>query len=153
MIVMDLVGVMRLWNISLNAVSVTNLVMSIGISIEFCIHIVNAFSHAQGTHEERASRALVDMGSSVFSGITLTKFCGVIVLAFSSSDIFVVYYFRMYLAMVLLGALHGESLVARKPIMLTACRPDVPAHLAVARRYSTGPLGVVAAEGVRRPWI
>jgi Niemann-Pick C1 protein len=109
MIVVDLVGVMRLWNISLNAVSVTNLVMSIGISIEFCIHIVNAFSHAQGTHEERASRALVDMGSSVFSGITLTKFCGVIVLAFSSSDIFVVYYFRMYLAMVVLGALHGES--------------------------------------------
>jgi len=36
MIVVDLTGIMGLWNISLNAVSLVNLVMGLGISVEFC---------------------------------------------------------------------------------------------------------------------
>jgi len=47
-----------------------------------------------GTRDERVGRALTDVGASVLSGITLTKLIGVSVLAFSRSEIFVVYYFR-----------------------------------------------------------
>ena len=43
----------------------------------------------------------------VFSGITVTKFLGVFVLLFAHSQIFEVYYFRMYMCMLVWGALHG----------------------------------------------
>ncbi len=42
----------------------------------------------------RAKSALIKMGSSVLSGITLTKFSGIVVLAFAKSQIFTVFYFR-----------------------------------------------------------
>lgn len=43
----------------------------------------------------------------MLSGITLTKFAGIVVLAFAKSQIFEVFFFRMYLCIVLVGAAHG----------------------------------------------
>ena len=43
----------------------------------------------------------------VFSGITITKFLGVSVLAFTKSKIFEIYYFRIWLALVVLAASHA----------------------------------------------
>lgn len=68
-------GVMGFWGISLNAISLVNLVISLGIAVEFCSHVARAFMGAgsgvpyekEGTREkdERAFAALVDVGPSV----------------------------------------------------------------------------------------
>ena len=118
MTVVDIIGVMAVAGVSLNAISLVNLVISVGISVEFCAHIARAYSFPSHTIMEkahskyrgrdlRAWTALVNVGASVFSGITVTKFLGVFVLAFTRSKIFEVYYFRIWLALVVLAAAHA----------------------------------------------
>ena len=115
----DIIGAMALFHISLNPLSLVNLVICVGIAVEFCAHIARAFAfpspavldRARGGNyrgkDARAWASLVNVGGSVFGGITVTKLLGVCVLAFTKSKIFEVYYFRVWLALVVLAALHA----------------------------------------------
>ncbi|ORY85410.1 sterol-sensing domain of SREBP cleavage-activation-domain-containing protein [Leucosporidium creatinivorum] len=117
--VTNVMGVMGVWRISLNPISLVNLVISVGIAVEFCSHIARAFMGASGgglpydhpagerDRDERAWQALVDVGSSVVSGITVTKLIGISVLALTRSKLLETYFFRMWLALIISGALHG----------------------------------------------
>lgn len=119
MIVIDIIGAMAVFNVSLNAVSLVNLIICVGIAVEFCAHIARAFMFPSGSVMEHAKNrfrrdrdarswaALVNVGGSVFSGITITKLLGVFVLAFTRSKIFEIYYFRIWLALVISAATHA----------------------------------------------
>ena len=66
MIIASMLGLMFFWSISLNALSLVNLVMTVGISVEFCSHIARAFAvSTKPTRMLRAHDAIVNMGSSV----------------------------------------------------------------------------------------
>lgn len=127
MTVVDIVGTMALAGVSLNALSLVNIIICVGIGVEFCAHVARAFTvpsasilerapvqfrntvsrfGAEGK-EARAWAALVNVGGSVFSGITITKLLGVTVLAFTRSKIFEIYYFRVWLALVVWAAFHA----------------------------------------------
>jgi Niemann-Pick C1 protein len=95
MTVLSVMGIMPLWGISLNALSLVNLVISLGIAVEFCAHIARAFMsvassssssvvavgssfvgygqpEGQKEKDERVHVALVDVGPSVrFSRLSM----------------------------------------------------------------------------------
>ncbi|XP_065898214.1 NPC intracellular cholesterol transporter 1-like isoform X2 [Dysidea avara] len=122
LIIVDMLGMMAWVGISLNAVSLVNLVMAVGISVEFCSHIVRWFAHSPyHSRLERAKDAITHMGTSVLSGITFTKFLGVSVLVFAKSQIFVEFYFAMYMLMIVFGALHGLVFL---PVLLSYIGPS-----------------------------
>lgn len=61
-----MIAMMYIWNIEMNAISLVNLVMSVGISLEFCAHICREFILlAKGSRLSRAEQALAYMGCSV----------------------------------------------------------------------------------------
>jgi Niemann-Pick C1 protein len=117
--------IMGSYPIEMNAVFVVNLVTSLGFGVEFCNHIGMNFMRQIGTKEERAKKALTEMGSSVLVGIASTKFIGVIVLAFAPSTIFKLYYFRMYLFIILLGLFNGLMFL---PLVLRWFGPETDAN-------------------------
>ena len=72
--------------------------------------------------EDKLKSTLKNTVSSVFIGIGLTKFTGVLVLAFAKSTLFRLYYFRMYLGMVVLGLFNGLMVL---PIFLNRLTAEV----------------------------
>lgn len=106
MVVLNEMGVMFLWNIPLNAVSCVNLIVSLGLAVEFCSHIAYAYATSQCAHEERVVDAMKQVGSTIVTGITLTNI-PIVVLAFSYTEIIEVFFFRMFFSLVIIGFVHG----------------------------------------------
>lgn len=103
MTVSAIIGSMAVLGVSLNAISLVNLIICVGISVEFTAHIARAFTFPSRATMERAPRhrfrgrdarawtAMVNVASSVISGITITKILGVGVLAWTRSKVCTTY--------------------------------------------------------------
>ncbi|KAH3668011.1 hypothetical protein OGAPHI_001765 [Ogataea philodendri] len=119
-ILVNIGGAMALGGISLNAVSLVNVLICLGLSVEFSIHLIKAFNYneddAKTDSFSRAHSALNFIGGPTLSGITLTKLIGIVVLGFTRSKIFQIYYFRMWFALIILASLHSLVLL---PLLLS----------------------------------
>ena len=68
-LVVELFALMYIWNLTLNSITMINLVMAIGFSVDYSAHIAHAFVNSQEeTPEERAVHALETLGASVLMG-------------------------------------------------------------------------------------
>uniref|UniRef100_A0A8C7YL57 NPC1 like intracellular cholesterol transporter 1 n=1 Tax=Oryzias sinensis TaxID=183150 RepID=A0A8C7YL57_9TELE len=123
MIVVDTVGVMTLWSIDYNAVSLINLVTAVGISVEFVSHMTRSFAlSTKPTRVERAAEATANMGSAVFAGVAMTNLPGILVLAFAKAQLIQIFFFRLNLVITLLGLAHGLIFL---PVLLTYFGPGL----------------------------
>ena len=68
-LICELFGLMVIWNVSLNSVSMVNLVMAIGFAVDYSAHIAHAYiTSNEATVNGRVVDALSTLGASVFMG-------------------------------------------------------------------------------------
>jgi len=116
----DLLGVMQWAGVSIDPVSYISLVMSIGLLVDFIVHVLLRYYEAPGANrKEKVVDMMRTMGSSVLIG-AITTLLGTVPLAFSSSTIFHTV-FIAFLGLVVLGGTHGLILL---PVILSIVGPE-----------------------------
>lgn len=116
---LGVVGFMTLWGVRLDSISMINLIMCIGFSVDFSAHISYHFmSHKNLSMEDRVSDSLYALGLPIAQG-AISTILGVIGLALAPSYIFITFFKTVFLVIVL-GAWHGLVVL---PVLLSLFGP------------------------------
>ena len=118
--IVEILGFMYAIGIVIDSVSVINVVLAVGLSIDYSAHVGHCFM-VKGDHSKdaRALEALADIGASVLNG-ALSTFLAVAVLLFSTSYVFKTLATQFALT-VGLGVIHGLILL---PVLLSLFGPE-----------------------------
>lgn len=115
----DLLGVLQWAGVSINPVSYVTLVLSIGLMVDFLMHMLLRYYEASGNRVQKVKETLETMGVSIMIG-GISTFLGTLPLAFSTSEIYTTV-FIAFLGLVLLGLAHGLILL---PVLLSLVGPE-----------------------------
>merc|ERR1711871_1023286 len=64
----DILGLMQMWGLTIDSVAIINLVLAIGLAVDYSAHVAHAFLQTPGTRQERVDKALEEMGTPVIHG-------------------------------------------------------------------------------------
>ncbi|KAF4520468.1 hypothetical protein B566_EDAN004719 [Ephemera danica] len=120
------VGYMALWDVSLDSISMIQLIMCIGFSVDFTAHICYAYMSSKAKKpSERVKECLYALGLPIVQG-ALSTILGVAVLYFAGSYIFLTFFKTAFLV-IFFGAMHGILLL---PVLLSLFGPGscCPSH-------------------------
>ena len=84
---------------TLSVVYFTCLIMSVGLSVDYCLHIAHGFEEATRSSAARVRSALEGFGPSVLKG-ALTTFLGILLLRFTNSSAFRLFFTVLFLTVV-----------------------------------------------------
>lgn len=113
------VGYMALWKVNLDSISMINLIMCIGFSVDFTAHICYAYMSSKAKHpDEKVKECLYALGLPIFQG-SVSTILGMFALVLADNYIFSVF-FKMVFLVVFFGAMHGLFLL---PVLLSLFGP------------------------------
>ncbi|XP_077412447.1 patched domain-containing protein 3 [Vanacampus margaritifer] len=114
-VIVGVTGFMSLWGVNLDSISLINLVMCIGFSVDSSAHVSYAFvSSPKCDANEKAKDALAHLGYPIMQG-ALSTILGVVVLSLSGSYLFRTF-FKIVFLVITFGVLHGLMFI---PVFLT----------------------------------
>uniref|UniRef100_A0A8C5WIW5 Patched 2 n=1 Tax=Leptobrachium leishanense TaxID=445787 RepID=A0A8C5WIW5_9ANUR len=133
MMTVELFGIMGLIGIKLSAIPVVILIASVGIGVEFTVHVALGFLTSIGDRNQRSVMALEHMFAPVLDG-AISTLLGVLMLAGSEFDFILRYFFAVLTILTILGLLNGLVLL---PVLLSLIGP--PAEVTPADNGSRLP--------------
>lgn len=119
-IIGGVIGYMAFWGVSLDSISMINLIMCIGFSVDFSAHISYHFSISKGkTGRDRAIESFGHLGTPVVNG-AISTILGTVVLSTSGTYIFRTFFKIMFLV-ILFGFFHAMFVL---PVVLSVIGPQ-----------------------------
>ncbi|XP_041041085.1 patched domain-containing protein 3-like [Carcharodon carcharias] len=114
-VLVGVAGFMTFWGVNLDSISMINLVICIGFSVDFTAHISYAFvSSDSESANDRCIDALYNLGYPILQG-ALSTIIGVVALAGAASYIFRTF-FKIIFLVISFGTIHGVMFM---PIFMT----------------------------------
>ena len=115
----DVIGFAYLWGVTINVVSTINLVLAIGLAVDYAAHIGHAFMTMTGSRNKRVRAALTEVGTTVFNG-GFSTFLAFVPLGFSVSFVFWTF-FQIFFLVSMFGLFHGLIYL---PVVLSLFGPS-----------------------------
>jgi len=116
----DIIGFLHFWGITIDIISCINIVLAIGLCVDYSVHICHAFLVAKGSKSERAVSAVEAIGPAVLNG-GVTTFLALVLLSGSTSHTFLTF-FKVFVLTVVFGLFHGLVLL---PVLLSLVGPEM----------------------------
>ena len=117
--IVDVIGLLYFWGVTINSISTIYILICVGLAVDYSAHIAHMFKEAEGTAAERTVDAMARIGPCVFNAV-ISTFLAVLIVAFSKSYIFRVFFKAIFLVTVVAG-IHGLWLL---PALLTTIGGD-----------------------------
>ena len=130
----DLLGVIQWAGLFINSLTYLGLTMSIGLLVDFIMHVLFRYYEVPGNRVEKTKEMLKTMGTSILLG-GVTTFLGIIPLYFTSSNAFRVI-FTTFVGIVTLGVGHGLVLM---PVLLATFGPETQVSMSFHRDKDNKP--------------
>ena len=115
----DVAGFMYFWGVTIDTVSCVNLVIAIGLCVDYSAHIAHRFTEETAvSRNKRAQEALTNIGPAVLNG-GISTFLAFVLLAGSKSHVFSVF-FKIFFLVVTFGLFQGLVVL---PVLLSIFGP------------------------------
>ncbi|CAG0917450.1 unnamed protein product [Notodromas monacha] len=114
----NVIGTMHFWGLTLEHMTSLLLIISIGLAIDYSSHIGHKFLTTFGDGDERARETLRTMGPAVFKG-ALSSFLAFVLCSSTSSYIFMIW-FQVITCVTAYGTFHGCVVM---PVLLSLLHP------------------------------
>jgi len=111
-------GFMHFWGLTIDTVSCNNLIIAIGLCVDYSAHVTHRFLVEKGSKNERIVSTMQNIGPAVFNG-GFSTFLAFILLAGSKSHVFISF-FKIFFLVVSFGLFHGLVFL---PVVLSCIGP------------------------------
>ena len=114
----DIIGFLHFWDITIDIISCINIVLSVGLCVDYSVHIGHAFLVARGSRQERTVEAVMTIGPAVLNGGFTTSLA--LALCYFSTGHVLLTFFKVFMLTVSFGLFHGVILL---PVILSIFGP------------------------------